>query len=472
MALSADRVQEVSASAGTGAIVLGGAASPELRTFSQAFADGALVAYVILNQAVLAEWERGIGTYNATLDEIVRTYVTGGSNGASPVNFSAGTKSVLSAPPPTSAGAAWSATQVYAPGDTATSAGSTWYCLAVNLNSAPAAGNANWSAMGGGSVSYPISIANGGTGQTTAAAALSALGGAPINNPTFTGTVLLSGSGTNGYVGLFETNPNFTGYVGFYSATGVRQGYVGWNDGTTFNLNCEGANLLVSAGSTQFTGQILTPSLTSGVNNSSSVTDTTSAHASATWLLQTGSLTSGSGGALLLGSFGQAHGYIKTFARNASGNGVGDLILGVRTGGNTASSTLSPSLTLNYDGSSTFSGSVSAPTVTDTSDFRIKSNVQSMLIKDARRIVAGTKCVRFDNDLTHRPDFGVIADDQLKVTPELVLIPEDAKAMKSMNYQRLVAPLCQVVTDLMGQVDKLKTELAMLRAHVDDVRMR
>lgn len=497
--LSADRVQEVSASAGTGAIVLGGAASPSLRTFSQAFADGSLVAYVILNQAVLSEWERGIGTYNATMNEIVRTYVTGGSNGTSRVNFSAGTKSVLSAPPPTSAGSAWSATQVYAPGDTATSSGTTWYCLSVNLNSAPSSGNANWSAMGGGGITTPVSIANGGTGQTTATAALIALGGAPVNNPTFNGTLITQNGGSNGYLALVSGTGAHTGYVAFYSPTGVRQGYIGYNDGTNLSINCESTNLLVTAATSAFSGAITSGS---GTNFAGVVRCTDGGGATI--------VGAGSGTEL---EWSGTSGYVTAYDRTNSNylplavrgstislkiNGSDAVVVGtdkrmatngVSFGSVVASSATNlskhidlyggsygfcvTSSTLNYvsNGTHKFNSTVTAPSVTDTSDKRIKSNVQAMSIKDARRIVTETKCVRFDNDLTHRPDFGVIADDQINVTPELVMTPEDPDDMKSMNYQRLVAPLCQVATDLMGQVDKLKRELAMLRAHVDDMRM-
>lgn len=146
--LSADRVQETSTTIGTGAIALAGATLPSMNTFASAFANGALVGYVVLNQAVQTEWEKGIGTYNA--NAIARTYVTGGSNGTSPVNFSAGTKLVMSVAPQTQTAQMYSTTQVYAPGDTVQIDGTVWYAMTVNIGSAPASTNADWTALGGG----------------------------------------------------------------------------------------------------------------------------------------------------------------------------------------------------------------------------------------------------------------------------------------------------------------------------------
>jgi len=146
--LVANRVQENSTVTGTGIIGLAGATSPAMNEFGSAFSNGALCGYIVLNLAVKTEWEQGIGTYSART--IARTYVVAGSNGTSPVNFSAGEKIVLNAPPPSNIGQAYDSSQVYSPGDTAISGGTTWYSLTVNKGSTPASGNPNWSALGGG----------------------------------------------------------------------------------------------------------------------------------------------------------------------------------------------------------------------------------------------------------------------------------------------------------------------------------
>lgn len=146
--LVGNRVQETSAVVGTGIIGLTGATSPEMNEFGSAFSNGALCGYVVLNLAIPTEWEQGIGTYSSRT--IARTYVLAGSNGTSPVNFSAGAKIVLNAPPPPNIGQAYDASQVYSPGDTVIYSSTTWYALAVSQGSTPATGNTNWTALGGG----------------------------------------------------------------------------------------------------------------------------------------------------------------------------------------------------------------------------------------------------------------------------------------------------------------------------------
>jgi len=91
-----------------------------------------------------------------------------------------------------------------------------------------------------------VAIANGGTGAATASAALTNLGGAPLNSPSFTGTVTSSGIITStisgGYAALqanFVTMGNNT--------TGISS----TNAGTALNFIINNA-LAVAAGPTQF----------------------------------------------------------------------------------------------------------------------------------------------------------------------------------------------------------------------------
>lgn len=171
-ALTAERVQELSTTVGSGAIQLGGAAGAGLRTFASAFATGALVSYVVLNTTQQSEWEKGIGTYDAAENQIARTYIIDGSNGTAAVDFSAGTKNVLNASPSPTAAQAWDADYVYVPGDTATASGATWYSLAVNKGSEPTSTNSNWSALGGSGPQGPAgSAATVAVGTTTTGAA-------------------------------------------------------------------------------------------------------------------------------------------------------------------------------------------------------------------------------------------------------------------------------------------------------------
>ncbi len=91
--ISADRVKETTATTGTGALSLSGTASATYRTFASQCAVGDTIEYVAVHESA-NEWECGVATYSAT-NTLTRTTVLDGSNGASAVNFSAGSKTVF-----------------------------------------------------------------------------------------------------------------------------------------------------------------------------------------------------------------------------------------------------------------------------------------------------------------------------------------------------------------------------------------
>lgn len=94
MSHHADRVQETTASVGTGAVTLGGAVSG-FRAFSASFANNDAVRYCITGGA---EWEVGEGTYSTGV--LSRNgIVYSSSNAGALVNFSSGTKAVFCALP-------------------------------------------------------------------------------------------------------------------------------------------------------------------------------------------------------------------------------------------------------------------------------------------------------------------------------------------------------------------------------------
>jgi len=88
-----DRVKENSTSIGTGNFTLAGA-DVTFSTFNTAYGVGVPFCYTILDQQNGA-WEVGIGQLSAATT-LVRTTVQAGSNGASHVNFAAGSKAVFS----------------------------------------------------------------------------------------------------------------------------------------------------------------------------------------------------------------------------------------------------------------------------------------------------------------------------------------------------------------------------------------
>ena len=88
-----DRVSDTTATTGTGTLTLSGVAQVGYRSFSSAHTSSATVRYAISRGA---EWEVGEGIYTASGNTLTRTTVLASSNSGSLVNFSAGTKTVVS----------------------------------------------------------------------------------------------------------------------------------------------------------------------------------------------------------------------------------------------------------------------------------------------------------------------------------------------------------------------------------------
>ena len=89
-----DRVQEITATTGTGTITLGGAVTG-FQSFS-VVGNGNTVPYCIINGSA---WEVGIGTYSTTGPTLARTTVLSNSSGnTSPINLS-GASNVICAYP-------------------------------------------------------------------------------------------------------------------------------------------------------------------------------------------------------------------------------------------------------------------------------------------------------------------------------------------------------------------------------------
>jgi hypothetical protein len=86
----ADRVQETTATTGTGTVTLAGAASG-FQSFA-AVGDGNSTYYTITGGT---DWEVGIGTYTSSGTTLSRAIVLSSSNSDSLVNFAAGTKNVF-----------------------------------------------------------------------------------------------------------------------------------------------------------------------------------------------------------------------------------------------------------------------------------------------------------------------------------------------------------------------------------------
>jgi hypothetical protein len=204
--IKADRVRETTTTTGTGAISLAGAATG-YQAFSAVCADGDTCYYAIVSQTG-TEWETGLGTFS-TPATLTRTTVHSSSNGGSAVSFTAGTKDVF---------IALTATQFSS-------------LTNVDLTS---------------QVTGVLPLANGGTGQATASAALNAL--------------LPSQSGNNGkYLTTNGTSPS-------------------WADnplGTVTSVGGTGTvNGLTLTGTVTTSGNLTLGGTLSGVNLTSQVTGT------------------------------------------------------------------------------------------------------------------------------------------------------------------------------------------------------
>lgn len=87
-----DRVKDTTTTTGTGTVTLTGTAPSGYRSVSAAHTDGATVRYAI---SAGAEWEVGEGIYTASGTTLSRASVLASSNAGALVNFSAGTKDVI-----------------------------------------------------------------------------------------------------------------------------------------------------------------------------------------------------------------------------------------------------------------------------------------------------------------------------------------------------------------------------------------
>lgn len=88
-----DRVSDTSTTTGTGTLTLSGTAPAGYRSFTSAHTTGATVRYAI---SIGNEWEVGEGVFTTSGNTLTRDTVLASSNSGALVNFSAGTKTVVS----------------------------------------------------------------------------------------------------------------------------------------------------------------------------------------------------------------------------------------------------------------------------------------------------------------------------------------------------------------------------------------
>lgn len=90
-----DNVKDQTTTAGTGTFTVGGIAPVGFRTVASAHTDGATVRYKAL---INAEWEVGEGIWSVAGNTLTRVTIFASSNAGNLVNFSAGTKVLITTP--------------------------------------------------------------------------------------------------------------------------------------------------------------------------------------------------------------------------------------------------------------------------------------------------------------------------------------------------------------------------------------
>ena len=149
----------------------------------------------------------------------------------------------------------------------------------------------------------------------------------------------------------------------------------------------------------------------------------------------------------------------KTFVvgTNSSGSGVGTFV--INDLGTAVSGGGTNRMTINNDGSVTFTGNVYANSFTPSS-LAYKDNVRTY--ENALDTVNKLRGVRFDWKDGGKPAVGLIAEEVEKVVPEVVA-HNDGNAT-GVNYSSLVGVLVEAVKEQQAEVDSLKEEVAQLKA--------
>lgn len=101
----------------------------------------------------------------------------------------------------------------------------------------------------------------------------------------------------------------------------------------------------------------------------------------------------------------------------------------------------------------TFSGAITAPGVTDSSDAKFKDNVRDL--RDGMEIVRSLIPRRFWNTLTETDEIGFVAQEVRDVLPEVVIADENGDL--AMNYARITAPIIAALQDIDRRLKRLES---------------
>jgi exonuclease VII small subunit len=124
--------------------------------------------------------------------------------------------------------------------------------------------------------------------------------------------------------------------------------------------------------------------------------------------------------------------------------------------------------TLLLDGNLQASGNITALSVTETSDVRLKTNILPLNNALANLMkMRGVTYNWLDKTKPQGNQIGVIAQEVEAIYPEFV--HTDDKGMKSVNYSQMVAVLIEAIKELNTKVATLETENSTLKASVAKV---
>ena len=122
-------------------------------------------------------------------------------------------------------------------------------------------------------------------------------------------------------------------------------------------------------------------------------------------------------------------------------------------------------ITLNGSNGSINAVTVTATTVNQTSDSRLKENIRPLENSLHNTLqLRGVSYNWIDKAKSQSTQIGVIAQEVEEVYPEFVHTNEEG--MKSVNYSQMVAVLIEAIKELNTQIETLKTENASLKAEL------
>lgn len=140
------------------------------------------------------------------------------------------------------------------------------------------------------------------------------------------------------------------------------------------------------------------------------------------------------------------------YINSADINGQNPIGLNVN-GGFVGIGKAAPTVSLDVSGNIYSSGQISASTITQLSDYRIKSQI--VPLRDLSYNIDNLEPVFYKNRITNKNDIGFIAHELQEFLPFLVDGDKDDIKMQSVNYNGIIGLLVKEIQDLKGEIRKM-----------------